>query len=90
VLSDGEKQRVAIARAIVARPSLLLADEPTGNLDPDLGLRLTQLFAELNKIGTTVVMATHNETLAVRFPFASLRISEGQVSLDARRAGPLS
>ena len=89
VLSDGEKQRVAIARAIVARPSLLLADEPTGNLDPDLGLRLTQLFAELNKIGTTVVMATHNETLAVRFPFATLRISEGQVTLDARRAGPL-
>ncbi|MGH6719969.1 MAG: cell division ATP-binding protein FtsE [Alphaproteobacteria bacterium] len=89
VLSDGEKQRVAIARAIVARPSLLLADEPTGNLDPDLGLRLTQLFAELNKIGTTVVMATHNETLAVRFPFATMRINEGQIALDARRAGSL-
>lgn len=89
VLSDGEKQWVAIARAIVARPSLLLADEPTGNLDPDLGLRLTQLFAELNKIGTTVVMATHNKTLAVRFPFATLRINEGQVAVGQRRAGRL-
>jgi len=89
VLSDGEKQRVAIARAIVARPSLLLADEPTGNLDPDLGLRLTQLFAELNKIGTTVVMATHNATLAVRFPFATMHISEGQVTMGARLAGAL-
>ncbi|MSP82067.1 MAG: cell division ATP-binding protein FtsE [Alphaproteobacteria bacterium] len=89
ILSDGEKQRVAIARAVIARPSLLLADEPTGNLDPDLGLRLTQLFAELNKIGTTVVMATHNESLAVRFPFATLQIAEGQVTQGGRRVAPL-
>jgi cell division transport system ATP-binding protein len=89
ILSDGEKQRVAIARAVIARPSLLLADEPTGNLDPDLGLRLTQLFAELNKVGTTVVMATHNESLAVRFPFATLQIAEGQVTQGGRRVAPL-
>ena len=90
ILSDGEKQRVAIARAVIARPSLLLADEPTGNLDPDLGLRLTQLFAELNKIGTTVVMATHNESLAIRFPFSTLAISDGKVTVEQRRVGPLS
>ncbi len=60
VLSGGEKQRAAIARAVISKPELLLADEPTGNVDPVLARRLIRLFAELNKLGTTVLLATHD------------------------------
>jgi cell division transport system ATP-binding protein len=60
VLSGGEKQRAAIARAVIARPQLLLADEPTGNVDPNLAQRLLRLFIELNKSGTTILIATHD------------------------------
>ena len=73
-LSGGQKQRVAIARAVITRPSLLLADEPTGNVDDQIGLRLLFLFEELNKLGTTVVVATHNEALVSRFRHRQLRI----------------
>jgi cell division transport system ATP-binding protein len=63
VLSGGEKQRAAIARAVIARPQLLLADEPTGNVDPSLARRLLRLFLELNKSGTSVLIATHDIAL---------------------------
>jgi cell division transport system ATP-binding protein len=63
MLSGGEKQRAAIARAIISKPSILLADEPTGNVDPALARRLLHLFAELNRQGTTVLLATHDEAL---------------------------
>ncbi len=62
-LSGGEKQRAAIARAIIAKPDILIADEPTGNVDRDIGRRLIRLFAELNRLGTTVIIATHDKTL---------------------------
>ena len=75
-LSGGQQQRVAIARAVVTRPSLLLADEPTGNVDDRIGLRLMHLFEELNKLGTTVVVATHNESLVAQFHHRQLRIED--------------
>jgi cell division transport system ATP-binding protein len=67
VLSGGEKQRAAIARALIARPELLLADEPTGNVDPSLARRLLRLFAELHKSGTSVLIATHDLALMDQF-----------------------
>jgi cell division transport system ATP-binding protein len=67
VLSGGEKQRAAIARALIVRPELLLADEPTGNVDPSLARRLLRLFTELNKSGTAVVIATHDLALMDQF-----------------------
>ncbi len=70
VLSGGEKQRAAIARALIVRPELLLADEPTGNVDPSLARRLLRLFAELHKSGTAVVIATHDLALMDQFTFA--------------------
>jgi cell division transport system ATP-binding protein len=76
-LSGGEQQRVAIARAVIARPSLLLADEPTGNLDDAQAERLMQLFKELTRLGTTVVVATHNDALVERHPASALRLSQG-------------
>ncbi|MDE2580973.1 MAG: ATP-binding cassette domain-containing protein [Rhodospirillales bacterium] len=79
-LSGGEQQRVAIARAVMARPSLLLADEPTGNLDDAQAQRLLVLFRELNRLGTTVVVATHNETLVARYPARALRLDRGRLT----------
>jgi len=80
-LSGGQKQRVAIARAVVGRPSLILADEPTGNVDDTIAVRLIQLLIELHKLGSTVVVATHNESLTARFPFPRLHLDRGTVSV---------
>lgn len=73
-LSGGEKQRVAIARAVINRPELLLADEPTGNVDSDIADKLMKLFVELNKLGTTVVIATHSERLVTDFAYPRLHL----------------
>jgi len=78
-LSGGEQQRIAIARAVIARPALLLADEPTGNLDDTQAARLMQLLHELNRLGTTVVVATHNDALVRRHPAASLVLEHGRL-----------
>ena len=80
VLSGGEKQRAAIARALIVRPELLLADEPTGNVDPSLARRLLRLFVELHKSGTAVVIATHDLSLMDQFDYARrLVVGDGQL-----------
>jgi cell division transport system ATP-binding protein len=79
VLSGGEKQRAAIARAVIARPELLLADEPTGNVDPNLAQRLLRLFVELNKSGTSVVIATHDIALMNQYDARRLVLHEGRL-----------
>lgn len=76
-LSGGQQQRVAIARALISRPDLLLADEPTGNVDDALAVRLLYLFEELNRMGTTVVIATHSEALVSRFKKPVLHLEDG-------------
>jgi cell division transport system ATP-binding protein len=79
VLSGGEKQRAAIARAVIARPQLLLADEPTGNVDPNLGQRLLRLFIELYRTGTSVVIATHDIALMDDYDARRLVLHEGRL-----------
>ena len=79
-LSGGEQQRAAIARAVVARPKLIIADEPTGNVDPEMGTRLMRLFIELNKLGTSVIIATHDQHLWRQFDFPRLHLSHGQAA----------
>jgi cell division transport system ATP-binding protein len=78
-LSTGEQQRVGIARAIVAKPMLLIADEPTGNLDPELALEIMQLFKRLNDVGVTVVVATHDIQLIDQFAAKRIVLAEGRV-----------
>ncbi len=80
-LSGGEQQRVAIARAVIARPQLLVADEPTGNVDPEMAVRLLQLFEGLNRAGTTIVVATHDLHLMNRVPGAQMmRVAKGRIA----------
>jgi cell division transport system ATP-binding protein len=77
-MSGGEQQRVAIARAVIGRPALLIADEPTGNVDPDMALKLLQLFERLNRLGTTVIVATHDINLLRQVPDSLImRIHKG-------------
>ena len=78
-LSGGEKQRAAIARAVIGRPELLLADEPTGNVDPAIGNRLLRLFVELNRLGTSVIIATHDHALMEQLEAPRLMLYEGQL-----------
>lgn len=82
VLSGGEKQRAAIARAVIAKPQLLLADEPTGNVDPVLAKRLLHLFLELNRLGTTMLIATHDRGLIRQAERPVLHLEQGMLSLQ--------
>jgi cell division transport system ATP-binding protein len=83
VLSGGEKQRAAIARAVIGRPELLLADEPTGNVDPAIGNRLLRLFVELNRLGTSVIIATHDYALMEQLEAPRLMLYDGQLQVSA-------
>lgn len=88
-LSGGEQQRLAIARAVIVRPALLVADEPTGNVDPEMAGRLMHLFQELNRIGTTLVIATHDQHLIDLVPNAGvLRLEKGEL-IEAPGVPPL-
>mgnify|MGYP003391867234 CR=1 FL=1 len=82
-MSGGEQQRIAIARAIIARPRLLLADEPTGNLDDDIGFRLMNLFEQLNRMGTTIVIATHNTQIMEQFGHPRLVLEAGHLRIES-------
>ncbi len=82
ILSGGEKQRAAIARALITRPELLLADEPTGNVDPTLARRLLRLFIELQSTGTAVVIATHDLALMDMFDARRLVLADGHLHVD--------
>ena len=88
-LSGGEQQRVAVARAIVTEPALLLADEPTGNLDPHLAIDILTLFEEIHATGTTVLFATHDHTLLEQRPHRIIYIDDGRVREGRRGLGDL-
>ncbi|MGN0666033.1 MAG: cell division ATP-binding protein FtsE [Huintestinicola sp.] len=81
-LSGGEQQRVALARALVNDPQLIIADEPTGNLDPRTSLEIVQLLKEINRRGTTVMMVTHNHQLVQSFGGRVINIKRGEISFD--------
>jgi len=86
-LSGGEQQRVSIARAFVNHPPLLIADEPTGNLDPETSLGIMQLLYRINKTGTTVVMATHDREMVDRMRRRVIQLEGGKVIRDQKRGG---
>jgi cell division transport system ATP-binding protein len=84
-LSTGEQQRVGIARAVAPRPDLLIADEPTGNLDPQLSREIMELFTRFNEVGVTLLIATHDLELVDSLPHRRLRLAGGQVVGDSER-----
>jgi cell division transport system ATP-binding protein len=85
-LSTGEQQRVGIARAVAPRPDVLIADEPTGNLDPELSLEIMELFTRFNEVGVTLLVATHDLELIERLPHRRLRLTAGQIVGDSGAA----
>ncbi|MDZ7629107.1 MAG: cell division ATP-binding protein FtsE [Parvularculaceae bacterium] len=87
-LSGGEKQRVALARALVSKPDLILADEPTGNVDPAMGEKIMKLFIELNKLGAAVIVATHDLELVRALGKRSMRLEGGRLTEEAAFAPP--
>ena len=86
-ISGGEQQRVALARALVNNPDIILADEPTGNIDPELSFEIVELLTEINKVGTTVVMVTYEHDLVAQFQHRIIRIEQGRLIADTGRTG---
>jgi cell division transport system ATP-binding protein len=86
-ISGGEQQRVAIARAIVGNPKILIADEPTGNLDTDLSIEIFRIFERINANGITVLIATHDNHLMDLFPKRVLKLEKGRLVSDSRKGG---
>ena len=84
-LSDGEQQRIALARALVHSPPIIIADEPTGNIDPELSVEIMELLQAINSVGTTVVVVTHERDLALRFNKRIITIDHGEVIDDSLR-----
>ena len=82
MLSGGQKQRVAIARAVINKPDIILADEPTGNVDKKMAKRLLFLFEEMNKLGTTVLIATHNEDLVRKTKHKVIKLKNGKAEYN--------
>lgn len=82
-LSGGEQQRVALARALVNNPDLLIADEPTGNIDPELSYNIVELLDEINKTGTTILMVTHEHELVSRFHHRTVMLENGRIIKDS-------
>jgi len=83
-LSGGEKQRLCIARALAHEPDVLIADEPTGNIDPDASLQVIELLEKINSLGTTVVMASHDEKLVDRLKKRVIRMEKGMIVSDKK------
>jgi len=83
-LSGGEKQRLCIARALAHEPDVLIADEPTGNIDPDSALQIIEILEKINSLGTTIIMATHDEKLVDRLKKRVIRLEKGQIVSDKK------
>ncbi len=86
-LSGGEQQRVSLARALVNNPSLIIADEPTGNIDPTMSMEIMQLLVEINRLGTTVLVVTHAQALVDAFQKRTIQIKDGRVESDTLEGG---
>ena len=86
-ISGGEQQRAALARALVNNPDLILADEPTGNIDPELSYEIVELLTEINKVGTTIVMVTHEHDLVAQFDHRIIRLEKGRLVADTGKIG---
>tara|TARA_R110002110_G_scaffold415839_1_gene657384 strand:- start:13730 stop:14431 length:702 start_codon:yes stop_codon:yes gene_type:complete len=87
-LSEGEQQRVGIARAIVHKPKIVLADEPTGNLDPELSMDIFKLFAQFNQVGVTILIASHDASLIEQLSYRSLHLAQGKILPSANHIEP--
>lgn len=88
-LSGGEKQRVGLARALVNNPSMIIADEPTGNIDPSMSYEIVDLLSQINKCGTTIIMVTHDISIVKKFNFRIVEISEGKIKKDIKPGGEI-